>query len=82
MSPCSSSDLLFFLHSLLLLCADLSSSLLQASIKNVTKDIAERPSKILRVMAEDYEEIEELGAGDIAALVVLARTSWFPLRVC
>ncbi|EKX54832.1 hypothetical protein GUITHDRAFT_99482 [Guillardia theta CCMP2712] len=46
----------------------------KSSIKNVTKDIAERPSKILRVMAEDYEEIEELGAGDIAALVGLKQT--------
>lgn len=32
----------------------------KASLSNVTRGLTERPAKILRVMASDYEEVDEV----------------------
>jgi len=43
-----------------------ASPTLSASLFNTTQGIHEKPMKLLRVMAEDYEELSSLQAGEIA----------------
>lgn len=46
----------------------------KASLANTTRAKSERPSKILHVLADDYEEVEEANAGSICVLVGLKYT--------
>ena len=46
----------------------------KASLSNTTRAKSERPSKILQVLADDYEEVDEANAGSICVLVGLKNT--------
>jgi hypothetical protein len=46
----------------------------KASLSNTTRTKSERPSKILQVLADDYEEVEEANAGSICVLAGLKYT--------